>query len=145
MIQNYLQRRKGFGTVADSTYNHIEEWLAWYQGKGKKFHFYWIYDGIQSKKQERYRLGMAKKVCEDWANLLVNEKVSIKTGSFDERLKEILDNNNFYTRANQLIELAFALGTGAFVEYRDSDGNPLVDYIRANMIYPISWDNGAIT
>ena len=145
VIQNYLQRQKSFGTVADSTYNHIEEWLAWYQGKVKKFHFYWIYDGIQSKKQKRYKLGMAKKVCEDWANLLLNEKVSIKTGEFDERLKEILDNNNFYIRANQLIELAFALGTGAFVEYRDPDGNPLIDYIRANMIYPLSWDNGDIT
>lgn len=145
VIQNYLQRRKTFGTVADSTYNHISEWLAWYQGKVKKFHTYWIYDGIQSKKQERYKLGMAKKICEDWANLLLNEKVSIKAGEFDKRLKEILENNNFYTRANQLIELTFALGTGAFVEYMDSDGNPIIDYIRADMIYPLSWDNGDIT
>ena len=115
VIQNYLQKRKSFGTVADSTYNHISDWLAWYRGSVKKFHTYWIYDGIQSKKQERYKLGMAKKVCEDWANLLLNEKVAIKAGDFDEKLLEILETNNFFVRANQLIEITFALGTGALV------------------------------
>lgn len=145
VIQNYLQKQKSFGTVADSTYNHISEWLSWYQGSVKKFHTYWIYDGINSKKQERYKLSMAKKVCEDWANLLLNEKVSIKAGDFSERLKEILEANNFSVRANQLMELAFALGTGAFVEYKDAAGKVLIDYIRADMIYPLSWDNGDIT
>ncbi|HIV13023.1 MAG TPA: hypothetical protein IAA63_07785, partial [Candidatus Pullilachnospira stercoravium] len=100
-IQNYLQKRKRYGVVADSTYTHISEWLSWYQGTVKKFHTYWIYDGIQTKKQNRYKLGMAKKVCEDWANLLMNEKVSIKAGNFDSRLQEILEANNFRTRANQ--------------------------------------------
>lgn len=145
VIQNYLQKRRSFGTVADSTYTHISEWLSWYQGTVKKFHTYWIYDGIKSKKQDRYKLGMAKKICEDWANLLLNEKVSVKAGSFDKRLKEIFEKNNFNVRANQLVELAFALGTGAFVEYLDSDGNKIIDYIRADMIYPLSWDNGDIT
>lgn len=144
-IQNYLQKRKEFGTVSDSTYNHISEWLDWYQGSVEEFHIYWIYDGFRSKKQERYKLGMAKKVCEDWANLLLNEKVAIKAGSFDKQLKTILEKNNFATRGNQLIELAFALGTGAFVEYLGQDGEPLIDYIRADMIYPLSWDNGDIT
>lgn len=144
-IQNYLQKRKRYGVVADSTYTHISEWLSWYQGTVKKFHTYWIYDGIQTKKQKRYKLGMAKKICEDWANLLMNEKVSIKAGSFDNRLQEILEANNFRTRANQLIELTFALGTGAFVEYLDPQGEKMIDYIRADMIYPLSWDNGDIT
>ncbi|MBU9739336.1 phage portal protein [Diplocloster agilis] len=144
-IQNYLQKKRKFGGVSDTTYNHIDEWLAWYQNDVKKFHVYLIYDGIQSKKCKRYKLGMAKKVCEDWANLLLNEKVAIKAGAFDKRLKEILEANNFQTRANQLIEISFALGTGAFVEYLDANENKIIDYIRANMIYPLSWDNGDIT
>lgn len=144
-IQTYLQKKRKFGGVADDTYKHIDNWLAWYQNYFREFHRYWIYDGIQSKEQKRYRLGMAKKVCEDWANLLLNEKVSIKAGSFDTRLQEILEFNNFSVRANQLIEIAFALGTGAFVEYMDADDNKVIDYIRANMIYPLSWDNGDIT
>lgn len=144
-IQAYLQKKRKFGGVSDATYNHIDEWLAWYQNSVRKFHIYWIYDGIQSKKCERYKLGMAKKVCEDWANLLLNEKVAIKAGAFDKRLKEILEVNNFQVRANQLIEIAYALGTGALVEYRDAGDQPIIDYIRANMIYPLSWDNGDIT
>ena len=145
VIQNYLQKRRSFGTASDSTYTHISEWLSWYQGTVKEFHTYWIYDGIKSKKHDRYKLGMAKKICEDWANLLLNEKVSVKAGSFDKRLKEIFEKNNFNVRANQLVELTFALGTGAFVEYRDADDNKMIDYIRADMIYPLSWDNGDIT
>ena len=43
-----------------------------------------------------------------------------------------------------MVELTYALGTGAFVEYL-ADGEVVVDYIRADMIYPISWDNGEIT
>lgn len=144
-IQTYLQKKRKFGGVADDTYRHIDTWLAWYQNYFREFHRYWIYDGIKSKKQERFRLGMAKKVCEDWANLLLNEKVSIKAGSFDKRLQEILEYNNFNVRANQLMEIAFALGTGAFVEYLDSEDSKIIDYIRANMIYPLSWDNGDIT
>ena len=88
---------------------------------------------------------MAKKVCEDWANLLLNEKVSIKAGSYEKRLNEILEYNNFRVRGNQLIEIAFALGTGALVEYLDGDGDVVIDFIRADMIYPLSWDNGDIT
>lgn len=144
-IQTYLQKKRKFGGVSDTTYNHIDEWLAWYRSDVRKFHVYWIYDGIKSKKCERYKLGMAKKVCEDWANLLLNEKVAIKAGTFEKRLNEILEVNNFQVRANQLIEIAYALGTGALVEYLDASGQPVIDYIRANMIYPLSWDNGDIT
>lgn len=144
-IQTYLQKKRKFGGVADDTYKHVDCWLAWYQNYFREFHRYWIYDGIQNKKQERFRLGMAKKVCEDWANMLLNEKVAIKAGSFDKQLQEILQSNNFSVRANQLIEISFALGTGAFVEYKDADDNKVIDYIRANMIYPLSWDNGDIT
>lgn len=53
--------------------------------------------------------------------------------------------NNFRVRGNQLVEQTFALGTGAFAEYKDADGKVIVDFIRADMIYPLSWDNGDIT
>ena len=88
---------------------------------------------------------MAKRVCEDWANLLLNEKFSITASDAkaDKFLKKVLKDNNFYASANRLVELAFALGTGAFVEYL-SGGEVKIDFIRADMIYPLSWDNGKI-
>ena len=143
-IREYLIKQK-YDTASDSTYAHIDEWLEWYQGEVEKFHKYKIFNGVTTVTQHRYRLGMAKKVCEDWANLILNEKVSIKAGRYEKVLNQILDRNNFSVRGNQLIELAFALGTGAFVEYKDADDNVIIDYIRADMIYPLSWDNGDIT
>lgn len=142
-IQQYLQD-KGYNTVSDDTFSHIDEWLEWYQGEVEKFHKYKVFNGIKMTECTRLSLGMAKKICEDWANLVLSEKVAIKAGDFDSRLQEILKLNNFRVRSNQLIELAFALGTGAFVEYLAGD-TIIIDYVRADMIYPLSWDNGDIT
>lgn len=142
-IQQYLQD-SGYNTISDDTFSHIDEWLEWYQGEVEKFHKYSVYNGIKMIECTRNSLGMAKKICEDWANLILNEKVAIKAGNFDKRLQEILKLNNFRVRANQLIELVFALGTGAFVEYMSGD-MVVIDYVRADMIYPLSWDNGDIT
>lgn len=143
-IRQYLQENH-YNTVSDDTFSHIDEWLEWYQGEVQKFHNYKVYNGAVTTEHKRYTMGMAKKVCEDWANLILNEKVSIKAGDYGERLNEILEDNNFRVRGNQLVEIAFALGTGAFVEYKDGDGNVAIDFIRADMIYPLSWDNGDIT
>lgn len=144
VIRQYLMDKK-YSTASDETYSHIDEWLDWYQGDVPKFHNYKIYNGMVTTAQKRYRLGMAKKICEDWASLLLNEKVSINAGDYEGRLNDILQANNFKVRANQLVEIAFALGTGALVEYLGADGNPVIDYIRADMIYPLSWDNGNVT
>lgn len=143
-IRKYLVEKK-YNTATDDTYSHIDKWLEWYQNDVEKFHHYKVFNGQVTTSHERYRLGMAKKVCEDWANLLLNEKVAIKAGKYETRLEEILQSNNFHVRANQLIEIAFALGTGAFVEYRGEGDEIIIDYIRADMIYPLSWDNGDIT
>ena len=144
VVRNYLIKRK-YNVTSNETYDHINEWLDWYQNDVEKFHHYSLYNGMVMTKQDRYKLGMAKTVCEDWANLLLNEKVAIKAGTYEKRLNEILGSNNFYTRGNQLVEMAFSLGTGAFVEYLNAEGDVVIDYIRADMIYPISWDNGDVT
>lgn len=143
-VKEYLVQ-KGYHAVPDETYDHIDEWLEWYQNDVEKFHHYKLYNGAVMTNQERYKLGMAKTVCEDWANLLLNEKVSIKAGKYSEQLSKILRYNNFSKQGNQLIEKAFALGTGAFVEYKDANDRVIIDYIRADMIYPLSWDNGDVT
>jgi len=57
---------------------------------------------------------------------------------------EVFRKNNFRVCANRLVELAFALGTGAFVEHKTKDGI-LIDYVKADMIYPLSYANGQIS
>lgn len=56
----------------------------------------------------------------------------------------MLEQNNFEVRGNQLIELVFALGTGALIEYLEGREVRL-DFVRADMIYPLAWENGKIT
>lgn len=143
-IQEYLEK-KGYNVATDETMQHIDEWQDWYEGYVKDFHHYTIYNGIEMVGKDRYALNMAKTISEDWANLLLNEKVKIYTGTdFDKQLETVFEYNNFRVKGNQLIELAFALGTGAFVEYLDSTENVVIDFIRANMIFPLSWDNGYV-
>lgn len=141
----YLEKL-GYKNLKTSHLEKIADWESWYKGRSEKFHNYTVYNGKSHVKCERVSLCMAKKACEDWANLLLNEKVSISTSddAYTKRLDEILGKNNFRVMANRLVELTFALGTGAFVEYVDGD-NINIDYIRADMIYPISYDNGTVT
>ncbi|HBF64464.1 MAG TPA: hypothetical protein DDW34_00345, partial [Clostridium sp.] len=55
----------------------------------------------------RKTLGMAKKVCEDWANLELNEKVSIviDNQSINNAVHDVLEDNNFRIKGNQLLEI----------------------------------------
>lgn len=143
-ITRYL-KQQGYSTVEDSFYAQIKRWFSWYKGKVTSFHTYRQYNGLKKITRERKSLGMAKKVSEDWANLALNEKVDlvIDQEELSNLVHEVLDDNNFRVRGNQLLELAFALGTGAFVEYKDGD-TVKIDYIRAGMIYPLRWDNGRV-
>lgn len=136
----------GYGLISREFYDRINLWLKWYSGKVPSFHQYSQFNGKRAVKRNRYSLGMSKKVCEDWADLLLNEKTSVR--AYDKEadlfLQSVLDKNNFRVRSNRLVEITYAMGTGAFVEYYD-EGTVAIDYIRADMIYPLSWENGEIT
>ncbi len=140
-IVEYLN---GLGYNIDSSYyEYISTWREWYAGKVKKFHSYKQYNGKKQIPRERYTLGMAKKGCEDWANKLLSEKVTISTSQSQEEVDKILEINNFWLNANQLVEETFALGTGAFIEYKAGD-IPVIDYVIAPMIFPLRWKKGEI-
>lgn len=145
-----------YGCVDDSYYSYIALWARWYAGKVPSVHNYQQYNGREKISRTRKTLGIAKMVAEDWANLALNEKVQISVSDRDgqdesadgksvlqQKIDDVLLQNNFRVRGNQLVELTFALGTGAIVEYLDGD-NIKLDYIRGGMIYPLRWDNGKI-
>lgn len=144
-MKNYLKGR-GYVLPNDEHYSLVKNWHEWYRGKVKSFHSYSQYNGKKHVMRERFSLSLAKKVCEDWANLLINEKMEIRISNekIQAEINKILSENNFHQRANALTEIAFALGTGAFVEYIEN-GKVCIDYVRADMIYPLSWENGDIT
>lgn len=107
-----------------SYYEHIGEWRSWWKGFNKSFHEFtelWV-DG---KKHERhlYSLRMGKQVCSDWASILLNEKTTIVVGDDasskflqgEDGMGGVLGAVKFWSRGNELVEKAFATGTGAAV------------------------------
>ena len=127
--------------------SHMEVWKSWYKGFVENFHTYDVYNGKQYVRRKRESLRMPKRVCEDWADMLLNEKVVINVGdeSINERLKAVFTANDFYVEGNKLIEKAFAWGSAAFVEYPGKNNEPIIDYIKGDMIYPISWTGTRVT
>ena len=150
----------GYTTIPDSFYSKVYEWKSWYQGNVKGFHNYTVQNGERQVKCRRYSLGMGKKLCEDWANLLMNEKVQITLEGQKEQdfIDLVLTENNFTVKANEMQELKSALGTVAYVprvigqEISESGdivpGNAsgiVLDYVTIENIYPLSWQNGYIS
>lgn len=150
----------GYTTIPDSFYGKVYEWKSWYQGNVKGFHNYTVQNGERQVKCRRYSLGMGKKLCEDWANLLMNEKVQITLEGQKEQdfIDLVLTENNFTVKANEMQEMKSALGTVAYVprvigqEISESGdivpGNAsgiVLDYVTIENIYPLSWQNGYIS
>lgn len=124
-----------------------DTWLQYYKGDVDKFHHFQEYNGINNIERTRKTLNMPKKVCEDWANLLLNEKTDVVVGDDKQQsaLWELLNKVHFWTKGNEGIEKTFALGTGAFVETADAEGNARLQFLNAKKIYPITFDQDKIT
>lgn len=148
----------GFKTCPEDFYGYVDIWKAWYDGDVPKFHEYSVYNGQKRIKMHRYGLGMAKKVCEDWASLLMNEKVKVTLeGDAEQKFfDKVCKDNSFEIKANEQEELAFFGGTTAIV-VRATDvpvneqtnevtgtGRLMLDYAYMPNIYPLSWENGKI-
>lgn len=120
-------------------------WLQYYKGDVDKFHHYQEYNGNNNIQRVRKTLNMPKKVCEDWANLLLNEKTDVVVeDKQQDALWDLLNKVNFWTKGNEGVEKTFALGTGAFVENVDADGNARLQFVTRNKIYPITFDQDKI-
>lgn len=148
----------GFDTVDSKFYSLIDVWKSWYDGEVKDFHSYTVWNGIEELECHRYSVNMGKKVCEDWANLLMNERVNITLEGKKEQafVDAVLDNNNWEVKSNEFQERKAAVGTIAYVpiveemgvdpdtaEVKDT-GKIHINYVTAANIYPLTWDNGVI-
>lgn len=124
-------------------YNQIERWKQWWEGYVPDFHRYKV-TNIENEWMivERKSLRMAKKVCEDWADMLLNEKTTViidestdietdekndnkqneinrsqlfVTGNKIEQNGGVFGLSKFWKRGNKTVEKGYALGTAAFV------------------------------
>ena len=150
----------GYTTIPLAFYGKVAEWKSWYQGNVKGFHSYRVRNGESVVNCKRYSLGMGKKLCEDWANLLMNEKVQITLEGQKEQefIDRVLTENNFTVKVNEMQEMKTALGTVAYIprvvgqEVSESGeivpGNAsgiVLDYVTIENIYPLAWQNGYIS
>lgn len=157
-IYSFL-REKGFDVVQPSIYDAIKSWRSWYDGKVADFHNYRVFNGQINVDCNRMSLGMAKRVCEDWANLLENEKtlITLEKPEEQEFFDSVCAANNFEVKISEMQELKSALGTAAYVlrvegveidpDTGEIGGNAdgiKIDYITADRIYPLSWRNRVV-
>lgn len=148
----------------------ITLWNKWYKGKDPSFHNYKIYNGEKELRYTRFSMHMAKKSCEDWASLLMNEKVSIGVANQD-LLEDLLMKIDFYNKTNKSVEYGFALSMAGLtveienllIEYDEveqDDKNKKIENAHlsvteetrvnlgvysANKIVPITIENGNVT
>lgn len=150
------------GVSAPNLYDNvkkIDEYSDWYSGSVREFHNYSIFNGKKDVALRRYSLGMAKRVCEDWSNLLMNEKtdITLSDEQSQKALEEILERNKFWRKANKNVEKYFALSIGAWVvsvenipvnekgEMIRAEGNVKISFLHGNNIIPITIEDDEVT
>lgn len=153
-IFKYLSE-KGIDTVDRGFYKKIKDWRSWYEGDVPKFHRYTVYQGRNKKINcRRLSLGMGKTACEDMANFLLNERVTmtIEGNANYDYVNKVLDEARWEINGNRYQEWKAATGTVAYVPYCEYEmlngeilsGRVKIDYVTAENIYPTSWENGII-
>lgn len=152
-----ILQSKGFDTIPEAFYTQIGVWESWYDGNVGNFHNFTVFNGQNNVQCRRYTMGMAKKVSEDWANLLLNEKVKITLEGQKEQafFDEVCRRNNFTVKSNEMQEMKSGLGTAAYVVRASGtnmdrttgaiSGDEIkIDYVTAPSIFPLSWENGTV-
>ncbi len=165
-IINKLNKELDANIAADH-YTRIDGWRQWWAGRVKSFHFIReVQESGNYKTRELFSLRMAKKVCEDWASVLLNEKTEItvddKTSHAflhgEDGASGVFARLSFWENANALVEKAFYSGTGAFVlkldglNVSDEGGVEIspeaairMEYLPAFCIIPLSLKSGRVT
>lgn len=155
-IFNYF-KKAGIDTVDVSFYRKIDEWISWYNANVRRFTFYKVYTGRGTYKRcQRKSMNMAKKLSEDIADLLLNERVTITLSDdiTDNFVWEVLEDNQFIVLGNDYQERKAYTGTVAYIPYLDDmevddagnilSGKIRINYVDAPNIYPVSWNNGRV-
>lgn len=153
-------------------YSNIQEWQDWWKGYVPKFHKYTIKaPGTNGRKVTRKQMRMAKKVCEDWADLLLNDKTRILVDTKDDKINStqifltgdeneqnggVFGASKFWKLGNRAIEREFAQGTVCFyIQLTGAgitkDGKLAADGLKikaikdAKKIIPLSYEDDEIS
>ncbi len=152
---------KGYKNVSTDYYTYIKKWEDWWRNY-VDFHTYHDQTG---KERKMYRLGMAKRVSEDWSSILYTERDEIKskantteqTNKNNEYLQKQIETLKLYDELPETIEKSAASGTaGAVIRVKHAkvDKNGLLEatkrtkldiiYLSASQIIPLKVEHGTI-
>lgn len=147
-------KAKGYNPV-NVYYGNIDIWKQWYENYVSDFHKYHDHNGDV---RQIYRLGMAKRGCEDWSSILFTERDELVCDNSNNQnyLNEQLDKMKFTDNVADNIENAFWSGTVATIlrvknarvvnKQIVADENTYTEMINvtADKIVPLRVDNGRI-
>lgn len=160
-LEDFLKLKYNYdSTIKDSMQTYIDQWKSWYAGNVKDFHNYFIYNGKKKVYQKRFTMNMAKKISEDWSDILWSEKceISMKNDESQKQFNDLSDKLDLYVVINQALEKSGAIGTESAVVsvydiIQNEDGMYLdvsqaktrIDLVDIDWIYPLSWNNKEVT
>lgn len=163
---DHLHKTRGWQLDANY-YSQIETWRQWWKGSVPGVHTRAAKYADGTKKRTIASLRMPKRVCEDWANLLLNDRTTFQItdaataryllGDDEQQVGGLLRDLHFWTNANALVEKAFWSGTGSFVLSVENmtvvngkavpspDVRLRLDYDPAPCILPLRVERGVVT
>ena len=84
LVIKYLQE-KGFKNIANDYYDYVSLWEKYWKNDVDYMTYYDDY----KNSHRLYTLGMAKRVCEDWASVICSEQDEVKTDKKKKNSKGI--------------------------------------------------------
>jgi len=148
-VREWLDHQ-GYGTPSAARMEEqVEKWMGWYRHDCDWYDSTEYDSDGRAYKVHRISCAPARMVAQEWTSLVLNERTTASTE--DEGTNEWLDawaeRTGFWARAQELVERAFALGTGAFGTWVSIGDTPQQSDVRlrcydARMIVPLSYDDG---
>jgi A118 family predicted phage portal protein len=91
-------------------------------------------------------MNAAKAICEEFTALTFAEHPEIKLNNptAADFIDKTLDNACFWEQIQDFLTVSYALGGGSLKLYIN-EGEPAIDFITAEKMYPIGWRNGRIS
>ena len=140
-------RQHGYPNPWGQMASYINGWEALLRADGD----FWDYsesDGERTYKVHRRSVKPARRVCDEWASLILNEDTVIATEdeTCTDWLQAFLHDAAFQTKGQELVSDSMSLGTAAWTLWYDADASELkIRRYDARMILPLTWDEDGIT
>lgn len=148
-------KQAGYG-VATAMDAKLAEWWGWYTANNEWYQSS-VTDGDTTYKVNRISIKPARMVCQEWANLILNEKTEVscpESDAVNDLIDTVMANGRFAQTGQGLIERAFALGTGAWaLRFDGVDAESLssphatvsIERYDARQIVPLSYSDDDCT